>query len=119
WTWSQATSTVATWAVVWAAGTFVRIRGEQVEAVGARAASLEREQEARARDAVADERARMARELHDIVGHALNVVVIQAAGARGVLETKPDAARNALVSIESAGREALFDMERMLGVLRA
>ena len=90
-----------------------------VEAVGARAASLEREQEARAREAVADERARMARELHDIVGHALNVVVIQAAGARRVLETSPHAARDALASIESTGREALFEMERMLGVLRS
>ena len=119
WEWFQVTSTVATWAVVWGAGTFVRIRGEQVEAVGARAARLEREQEARAREAVADERARMARELHDIVGHALNVVVIQAAGARRVLETSPHAARDALASIESTGREALFEMERMLGVLRS
>jgi signal transduction histidine kinase len=61
----------------------------------------------------------MARELHDIVGHALNVVVLQAAGARRVFDAKPDAARDALASIESTGREALFEMERMLGVLRA
>jgi signal transduction histidine kinase len=112
-------STAATWAVAWLAGTFVRIRGEQADAAGARAASLEREQEARAREAVADERARMARELHDIVGHALNVVVIQAAGARRVFDGKPDVARDALASIESTGREALSEMERMLGVLRA
>jgi signal transduction histidine kinase len=112
-------STAATWAVAWLAGTFVRIRGEQADAAGARAASLEREQEARAREAVADERARIARELHDIVGHSLNIVVIQAAGARRVLDARPDLARDALASIESTGREALAEMERMLGVLRA
>ena len=118
--WSARTShTAATWAVAWFAGTFVRIRGEQADAAGARAASLEREQEARAREAVADERARMARELHDIVGHSLNVVVIQAAGARRVIDARPEAARDALASIESTGREALSEMERMLGVLRA
>jgi signal transduction histidine kinase len=93
-------STAATWAVAWLAGTFVRIRGEQAQAAGERADSLEREQEARAREAVADERARMARELHDIVGHALNVVVIQAAGARRVFDG-PAVVRDALTSIES------------------
>jgi signal transduction histidine kinase len=117
WGLPNAASTGATWAVAWLAGTFVRIRGEQVEEAGARAAKLERENEARAREAVADERARIARELHDIVGHALNVVVIQAAGARRVFAARPESARAALTSIESAGREALVDMERMLGVL--
>jgi signal transduction histidine kinase len=117
WGLPNAVSTGATWAVAWLAGTFVRIRGEQVEEAGARAARLERENEARAREAVADERARMARELHDIVGHALNVVVIQAQGARRVLDARPEVAREALTSIESSGREALVDMERMLGVL--
>jgi signal transduction histidine kinase len=67
---------------------------------------------------VVDERARMARELHDIIGHALNVIVIQASGAQRVFDARPDVPREALASIESAGREALFDMERMLGVLR-
>ncbi len=111
-------TTSATWAVAWFAGTFVRLRGEQAEAAGARVASLELEHEARAREAVADERARIARELHDIVGHALNVIVIQAAGSRRVFDSRPEVPRDALASIESTGREALFDMERMLGVLR-
>lgn len=119
WSWAQVASTSATWAVAWFAGNFVRLRGEQVEAAGARAARLELERDLRAREAVADERARMARELHDIVGHALNVVVVQAAGARRVFDAKPDAARDALASIETTGRDALVDMERMLGVLRA
>jgi signal transduction histidine kinase len=111
-------ATSATWAMAWLFGTFVRLRGEQAEAAGARVASLELEQEARAREAVADERARMARELHDIVGHALNLIVIQSGGAQRVIETKPEVAREALGSIEATGREALVDMERMLGVLR-
>lgn len=111
--------TSGTWAVGWFVGTYVRIRGEQAEAAGALVDRLEREQEVRAREAVADERARMARELHDIVGHALNLIVIQAAGARRVLESKPEIARDSLESIESVGREALSDMERMLGVMRA
>jgi signal transduction histidine kinase len=109
----------ATWAMAWLLGQFVRIRGQQAEAAGARVVSLELEQEARAREAVADERARMARELHDIVGHALNIMVIQASGAQRVLDERPDAARTAVASIESTGRAALLDMERMLGVLRS
>ena len=119
WDFSDVAATSGTWAVAWFAGTFVRIRGEQVEVVGARATRLERERDTFAREAVADERARMARELHDIVGHALNVIVIQAAGARRVFDTRPEVPRDALASIESAGRDALFDMERMLGILRA
>ncbi len=109
--------TGVTWMMGLLLGVFIRIRGEQAEAAGARVAHLELDQEARAREAVAGERARMARELHDIVGHALNVIVIQAAGARRVFDARPEASREALASIESAGREALFDMERMLGVL--
>jgi signal transduction histidine kinase len=74
-------STCATWAAGWFLGTYIRIRGEQAEAAGERAAWLERDRDVRAREAVADERARIARELHDMVGHALNLIVIQA-GAR-------------------------------------
>lgn len=112
-------ATSATWALAWLFGTFVRIRGEQADSAGARIVSLEREQEVRAREAVADERARMARELHDIVGHALNVIVIQAAGAQRVFESRPELPKEALASIESTGRGALVEMERMLGVLSA
>jgi signal transduction histidine kinase len=119
WGWPEIISTSATWAVAWGAGTFVRLRGEQADVAGARAAQLEREQEVRAREAVADERARMARELHDIVGHALNLIVIQATGASRVFDTRPQVSRDALASIASTGREALSDMERMLGVMRA
>ncbi len=67
---------------------------------------------------MAEERARLARELHDSVGHALNVVVLHAGAAQRILETKPELAREALGSIETAGRHALGDIERMLGILR-
>jgi signal transduction histidine kinase len=118
WDWPVMLSTAATWAVAWGAGMFLRMRGEQADVAGARVARLEQEQEVRAREAVADERARMARELHDIVGHALNLIVIQASGAERVFDTRPDVPREALASIASTGREALSDLERMLGVMR-
>ena len=117
--WLDVATTGGTWAIAWLAGTFVRLLGEQVEVAGARAARLEAERDTLAREAVADERARMARELHDIVGHALNLIVIQASGAGRVFDSRPEVTREALASIESTGREALGDMERMLGVLRA
>ena len=116
--WVDAGATGATWALAWFVGRYVRARGEQARAAGERADLLERDREVRAREAVADERARMARELHDIVGHALNLIVIQAAGAQRVLESRPQVALESLTSIEAVGRDALSDMERMLGVLR-
>jgi signal transduction histidine kinase len=111
-------TTYGTWTAAWVLGTYVRVRGEQAEAAEERAAWLHRDREVRAREAVADERARIARELHDIVGHALNLIVIQAGGAQRVFESKPGRARESLASIERAGREALSDMERMVGILR-
>ena len=94
----------------WLAGVFVRGRREAV-AQAARTAAAERHAER----AVADERARMARELHDIVSHNLSVVVLQAAGAQaaGGTDTGPT-----LEKIERSGRQALVEMRRLLGVLR-
>ena len=94
----------------WLAGVFVRGRREAV-AQAARTAAAE----GRAERAVADERARMARELHDIVSHNLSVVVLQAAGAQaaGGTDTGPT-----LEKIERSGRQALVEMRRLLGVLR-
>jgi signal transduction histidine kinase len=97
----------------------IRIYRGSIERAERRAALFAADREARAREAVAEERARMARELHDSVGHALNVVVLHAGAAQRIIEKKPQLAREALESIETAGRQALGDIERMLGILRA
>ena len=115
---AQAVGTYATYAVGWGLGMYARSRREYTNIVEERASLLEREREVRAREAVVDERARIARELRDIVGHALNLIVIQSGGAQRVLQSKPELARESLGSIESTSRQALTDMERMLGILR-
>ncbi len=97
----------------------IRVYRGSIERAERRAALFAADREARAREAVAEERARLARELHDSVGHALNVVVLHAGAAQRVIDTKPALAREALESIETAGRQALGDIERMLGILRA
>ncbi|MFL5865939.1 MAG: sensor histidine kinase [Thermoleophilaceae bacterium] len=96
----------------WLTGMVLRGRREAA-ALSARASALERE----AQIASAEERSRMARELHDIVSHNLSVVVVQAAGARAQAEAEqPDP--GTLEKIERSGREALVEMRRLLGVLR-
>jgi signal transduction histidine kinase len=100
-------------------GLVIKVYRESAAQASQRAALFAADRDARAREAVADERTRLARELHDVVGHALNVVVIQAGAAQRVMEKKPQLAREALASIETAGRQALQDVERMLGILRA
>ena len=83
-----------------------------------RAERLEREREEEARTAVAEERARIARELHDIVGHSVSVMTVQAAGVRSLLRPDQEREREALEIIEQTGREALAEMRRLVGVLR-
>ena len=83
-----------------------------------RADRLELEREQQARNAVREERARIARELHDVVAHEMTVMTVQAAGARRVLNSDPDQAAEALTAIESAGHDALTEMRRLLGLLR-
>jgi signal transduction histidine kinase len=86
--------------------------------LGERAERAERERELRAREAVADERGRIARELHDVVAHDVSVMVVQAQGAARVLEGDQPEVRQALTAIEATGREAVDEMRRLLGVLR-
>jgi signal transduction histidine kinase len=76
-------------------------------------------EQVRAASAVADERARIARELHDVVAHSISVMVVQAGSARLRLRTDPATSEDALRSVERTGRQALTEMRRMLGVLRA
>jgi signal transduction histidine kinase len=97
---------------IWLAGRFFRARSEQ-QRLALRTETLERE----AQGAAAEERARIARELHDIVSHTLSVVVTQAAGARAIATTGK-AAPESLERIEESARQALVEMRRLLGVLR-
>ncbi len=104
---------------LWLLGLILKLYRESAARATRRAALFAQDRELRAREAVAAERNRLARELHDGVGHALNIVVLHAQGAQRIMQTKPDLAREALASIEAAGRQALADVERMLGVLRS
>jgi signal transduction histidine kinase len=96
----------------------VRGRQLQAEAHAARAELLEREQELRANEAVAEERARIARELHDLVAHNVSVMVVQAGAERHALRDQQSSTYAALTSIEQAGRQALAEARRLLGMLR-
>jgi signal transduction histidine kinase len=118
--------------VAWVAGYALRERAEQAEAAEMRAtlaerdreaaemrATLaEREREAAARIAVAEERTRIARELHDIVAHAMSVMVLQVGAVRHKLPQTLDEDRDALGRVEQAGRTALAEMRRLLGAMR-
>jgi signal transduction histidine kinase len=100
----------------WLAGFAVRERGAQADAAEARATQAERERETVARLAVAEERARIARELHDVVAHAVSVMVLQVGAVRHGLPETED--REALQGVERAGRTALAEMRRLLGAMR-
>jgi signal transduction histidine kinase len=101
----------------WLAGLAIRERRDRALALEDRAAILEREREEQARAAVADERARIALEMHDIVAHALSVIVVQARGARRALADDPDATRASLTAIEETGSAGLGELRRLLGAL--
>ncbi|WP_344949811.1 sensor histidine kinase [Terrabacter ginsenosidimutans] len=111
-------STFLATAVAWLAGDNLRQRRLRWSAMEERARLLEREREDRARAAVAAERLRIARELHDIVAHSMSVVAVQAGVGRHVIDTDVAAAGQALGVIEATSRDALVEMRRMLGVLR-
>ena len=98
----------------WAAGLALRLRSDLAESN----AQLKLEQEERTRRAVAEERATIARELHDVVSHAISVTVLQSRGARRMLGRDEEAVRRALDAIEHTNTQALGDMRRLLAVLR-
>jgi signal transduction histidine kinase len=104
---------------VWAFALMRRARHETVEALRDRARRLEVERDQQARIATAAERARIAREMHDIVAHSLTVIIAQADGGRYAAATSPEAATRALGVVSETGRAALADMRRLLGVLRS
>jgi signal transduction histidine kinase len=105
-------------ALPYVTGRTVESRRSLTRELEANAARARREQEARARSAAAEERTRIARELHDVIAHSLSVMVIQTVAAREVASTDRASARAALAAVQLAGREALLEMRRMIGVLR-
>jgi signal transduction histidine kinase len=105
-------------AISWVAGFAVRQRAEQAEGAELRAAQAERERDAAGRVAVAEERARIARELHDIVAHAVSVMVLQVGAVRHKLPEALTEEREALGGVEHAGRTALAEMRRLLAATR-
>ena len=104
--------------VVWVVGFLLGRKFEAADEAIERAARAEHEREERARLAVAEERARIARELHDVVGHSVSVMTVQASGVRRLLRPDQEREREALLIVERTGREALAEMRRMVGVLR-
>ena len=106
--------TTATWLV----GRLVRSWRRQAVDLGRLAEALDRERAENARLAVADERARIARELHDVVGHTVSLMVLQAGAERLALGDDRPSTRDALVEIERSGRSTLTELRRLVGVLR-
>ncbi|WP_405491608.1 sensor histidine kinase [Streptomyces sp. NBC_00096] len=105
-------------ALAWVTGDSLRTRRAYYAQLVERNQRLEQERAAQAKVAVAAERARIARELHDVVAHNVSVMVVQADGAAYVMDVAPEQAKEALQTISGTGRLALAEMRRLLGVLR-
>ncbi|MEU8437430.1 sensor histidine kinase [Streptomyces sp. NPDC029216] len=110
--------TMVPFALAWVMGDSLRTRRAYYAQLVERNQRLEKEREAQAKVAVAAERARIARELHDVVAHNVSVMVVQADGAAYVMDVAPEQAKEALQTISGTGRQALAEMRRLLGVLR-
>jgi signal transduction histidine kinase len=104
--------------LAWVLGDSMRYRRAYYASLEDRAARLEAERDAQAQVAAVAERARIARELHDVIAHNVSVMVVQADGASYALDADPGRAREALAAISATGRQALAEMRRLLGVLR-
>ena len=111
-------ATCIVFGLIWTAAFTLGRKFEEADEAKKRAAQAEREREERARAAVTEERARIARELHDVVGHSVSVMTVQASAVRRLLRPEQKREREALLIVERTGREALAEMRRMVGVLR-
>ncbi|MGN9840324.1 sensor histidine kinase [Nonomuraea sp. H19] len=116
--WSDQLVVAVVLGAVWGAGRSLRLRRAYLEELRDRAARLERAHAADTRAARAEERSRIARELHDVVAHHVSVMIVQAAAARKVLASDPELAGEALSAIEHTGRMAMTEMRNIVGVLR-
>ena len=105
--------------LAWFFGVALGSRTAQTRELRERVAAAEQDQQIALERAAADERSRIARELHDVVAHSVSVMVVQASGVRRLLHEDQEREREALLSVEQIGREALTEMRRMLGVMRA
>jgi signal transduction histidine kinase len=105
-------------AAAWVAGDDARNRRRSEELLRERAERAERESAERARVATLEERARIARELHDVIAHSVGVIAVQAGAARRVVDDEPERAADALRSIEEVSRDAMVELRRVLSVLR-
>jgi signal transduction histidine kinase len=104
--------------LAWFFGVALGTRTEQARELSLRVEAAERDRTVAAERATAEERSRIARELHDVVAHSVSVMVVQASGVRRLLKEDQEREREALVSVEQIGRQALTEMRRMLGVMR-
>jgi len=109
----------AVFGIAYATGRYVQVRRAYTEQLELRAAEADQQRRRDAERAVAEERLRIARELHDVVAHAMSVVAVQSGIAAHVIDRRPDEARSMLETINTTSREALDEMRRLLGVLRA
>ena len=106
------------YAIAWALGRAMRYREVRGDRLEARAVELEEQRENQIQSAIADERARIARELHDIVAHSVSLMVLQAGAARQALDRQPEKAREPLLSVEATGRAAMSELRRLVAMLR-
>ena len=116
--WSELIHTGLAWAVAWFAGERTRLRREHIAELKERAVRADREAERERRLAVAEERARIARDLHDSAGHAINVIAVRAGAARMRHDEDPERARAALEAIEEIARQTVGEIDQLVGTLR-
>jgi signal transduction histidine kinase len=109
---------LAVFAIAWVLGDNIRTRRAYLAELEARAARLEREREERDERAVAEERTRIARELHDVIAHNVSVMVVQASAGEELFDRDPARARESLSAVAEIGRAALTELRRLLGVIR-
>ncbi|MGH3018697.1 MAG: sensor histidine kinase, partial [Gaiellaceae bacterium] len=109
---------IVLWGGAWVIGDRIRLRRERMAELAERARRAEQDAEREGRLAVAEERMRIARDLHDSAGHAINVILVQAGAARLHAEQDPERAREALTTIEDVARETVTEIDRLVGSLR-